>query len=138
MNKTEKLATRAGYGQGLLEVGALHDDLIVLEGDLGAATGSAVFGKTYPERYIEAGIAEQNEVGMASGLAAVGWVPFVTSFAIFTAARVISRGGDVTSTASNPPSSLAALTAPIEPLRLLRRRFTTVFSPISATWKKWT
>ena len=87
MNKTEKLATRAGYGQGLLEVGALHDDLIVLEGDLGAATGSAVFGKAYPERYIEAGIAEQNEVGMASGLAAVGWVPFVTSFAIFTAGR---------------------------------------------------
>ena len=87
MNKTEKLATRAGYGQGLLEVGALHDDLIVLEGDLGAATGSAAFGKAYPERYIEAGIAEQNEVGMASGLAATGWVPFVTSFAIFTAGR---------------------------------------------------
>ena len=87
MSEKKLLATRAGYGQGLLDMGALHDDLIVLEGDLGAATGTTAFGKAYPDRYIEAGIAEQNEVGMASGLAAAGWKPFVTSFAIFTAGR---------------------------------------------------
>ena len=82
MSEKKLLATRAGYGQGLLDIGALYDDVVVLEGDLGAATGTAAFGKAYPDRYVEAGIAEQNEVGMASGLAATGWVPFVTSFAI--------------------------------------------------------
>ncbi len=87
MSEKKLLATRAGYGQGLLDIGALYDDVVVLEGDLGAATGTAAFGKAYPDRYIEAGIAEQNEVGMASGLAATGWKPFVTSFAIFTAGR---------------------------------------------------
>lgn len=87
MSEKKLLATRAGYGQGLLDIGALYDDVVVLEGDLGAATGTAAFGKAYPDRYVEAGIAEQNEVGMASGLAATGWVPFVTSFAIFTAGR---------------------------------------------------
>ena len=87
MSEKKLLATRAGYGQGLLDIGAMYDDVVVLEGDLGAATGTAAFGKAYPDRYVEAGIAEQNEVGMASGLAATGWVPFVTSFAIFTAGR---------------------------------------------------
>ena len=87
MSEKKLLATRAGYGQGLLDIGALYDDVVVLEGDLGAATGTAAFGKAYPDRYVEAGIAEQNEVGMASGLATTGWVPFVTSFAIFTAGR---------------------------------------------------
>ncbi len=87
MSEVKYLATRAGYGQGLLDAGAAHEDLVVLEGDLGNATGTAAFGKAYPERYIEAGIAEQNEVGMAAGLAAAGWKPFMTSFAIFTAGR---------------------------------------------------
>lgn len=87
MAEEKLLATRAGYGQGLLDIGEKYADVVVLEGDLGAATGTAAFGKAYPDRYIEAGIAEQNEVGMASGLAAVGWKPFVTSFAIFTAGR---------------------------------------------------
>ena len=87
MSEKKLLATRAGYGQGLLDLAEEHDDFVVLEGDLGHATGSLAFGKKYPERYIEAGIAEQNEVGMASGIAYTGWVPFVTSFAIFTAGR---------------------------------------------------
>ena len=71
MAEEKLLATRAGYGQGLLDIGEKYDDVIVLEGDLGGATGSAAFRKAYPDRYIEAGIAEQNEVGMAAGLAAV-------------------------------------------------------------------
>ena len=87
MAEEKLLATRAGYGQGLLDIGEKYDDVIVLEGDLGGATGSAAFRKAYPDRYIEAGIAEQNEVGMAAGLASVGFVPFVTSFAMFTAGR---------------------------------------------------
>ncbi len=87
MSEKEYLATRAGYGKGLVELGALHDDMVVLEGDLGHATGSLAFQKEYPERYYEMGIAEQNLVGMASGMALSGLVPFVSSFAIFTAGR---------------------------------------------------
>ena len=64
----DKKATRQGYGDGLAELGKKYDDLVVLEGDLGHATGTLTFRKAFPERHIEAGIAEQNMIGMAVGL----------------------------------------------------------------------
>ena len=82
-----KKATRYGYNEGLVELAAEHEDIIVLDADLGHATGSLAFKKAYPDRYIEAGIAEQDMIGMASGLARVGFVPFANSFAVFTAGR---------------------------------------------------
>lgn len=87
MTMADKKATRQGYGDGLVELGKKYANVVVLEGDLGHATGTLAFRKTFPERHIEAGIAEQNMVGMAVGLSKVGFVPFATSFAIFTAGR---------------------------------------------------
>lgn len=83
----EKKATRHGYNEGLVELAKDHEDIIVLDADLGHATGTLAFHKAYPERYIETGIAEQNLIGMATGLARVGYVPFANSFAVFTAGR---------------------------------------------------
>lgn len=83
----EKKATRQGYGDGLVELGRKHADVLVLEADLGHATGSRSFGQVFPERYLECGISEQNMIGMAVGLAKTGFVPFASSFAMFTAGR---------------------------------------------------
>ncbi len=83
----DKKATRQGYGDGLVELGKKYENVLVLEGDLGHATGTFTFRKAFPERHIEAGIAEQNLIGMAVGLSKVGYVPFATSFAVFSAGR---------------------------------------------------
>lgn len=84
---SEKLAIRQGYGDGLLELAAQHDDVVVLDADLAHATGTLKFRETYPDRFFEAGIAEQNLIGMATGLSQEGFVPFATSFAMFAAGR---------------------------------------------------
>ena len=85
--KEQRLATRAGYGEALCKLGKEHKNLVVLDADLGHATGSLKFQQCYPNRYIEAGIAEQNLIGMAVGLSKVGYVPFASSFAVFAAGR---------------------------------------------------
>ena len=82
-----KKATRHGYSEGLAELAKDHKDIVCLDADLGNATGSQAFFKAIPERYIEAGIAEQNMIGMAVGLAKTGFVPFANSFAVFAAGR---------------------------------------------------
>lgn len=82
-----KKATRHGYNEGLVELAKEHEDIICLDADLGHATGSLVFRKAFPDRYIETGIAEQDLIGMAAGLARTGFVPFANSFAVFTAGR---------------------------------------------------
>jgi len=82
-----KKATRHGYSEGLVELAKEHEDIICLDADLGHATGSLAFRKTFPDRYIETGIAEQDLIGMAAGLARTGFVPFANSFAVFTAGR---------------------------------------------------
>ncbi len=84
---SDKKATRQGYGDALAEMGAKYADMIVLDADLGHATGSLTFRKAFPDRYIEAGIAEQNLIGMAVGLSKTGFVPFASSFAMFSAGR---------------------------------------------------
>ena len=81
------LGVRQGYGDGLLELAREHDDMVVLDADLAHATGTLKFKETYPDRFFEAGIAEQNLIGMAVGLAHTGFVPFATSFAMFSAGR---------------------------------------------------
>ena len=87
MAEAVKKATRHGYNEGLVELAKEHEDIICLEADLGHATGSLAFGKAYPDRYIETGIAEQDLIGIAAGLARTGFVPFANSFAVFTAGR---------------------------------------------------
>jgi len=83
----EKQATRDAYGKALVELGQKYDDVVVLDADLSKSTKTADFAKAFPQRFINAGIAEQNMIGMAAGLAAAGKVAFASSFAIFATGR---------------------------------------------------
>ena len=79
MSEVKKIATRASYGAALVELGKEHEDLVVLDADLAAATQTGMFKKEFPERHIDCGIAECNMMGIAAGLATTGKVPFATS-----------------------------------------------------------
>ena len=87
MADVKKIATRASYGQALIDLGHKHDDFVVLDADLAAATQTAKFRAEFPERHYNAGIAECNLMGLAAGIAATGRVAFASSFAMFSAGR---------------------------------------------------
>lgn len=91
MSDVKKIATRESYGNALAELGKEHEDLVVLDADLAAATKTGTFKKAFPERHIDCGIAECNMIGMAAGLAAAGMVPFASSFAMFAAGRAFEQ-----------------------------------------------
>ncbi|MCR5589970.1 MAG: transketolase family protein [Lachnospiraceae bacterium] len=91
MSEVEKIATRASYGNALVELGNKHDNLVVLTADLAAATMTGVFAKAHPDKHINCGIAESNMTGIAAGLAATGKVPFASSFAMFSAGRAFEQ-----------------------------------------------
>lgn len=91
MPEVKKIATRDSYGNALVELGKDHDNLVVLDADLAAATKTGVFKKEFPERHIDCGIAECNMMGIAAGIAATGKVPFVSSFAMFAAGRAFEQ-----------------------------------------------
>lgn len=87
---TDKLAyepNRKGFGEGLVEAGELDNNVVALTADLEESTQVEPFAKVFPDRFIEVGVAEQNLVTLASGLAAVGKNPFVTSYASFSPGR---------------------------------------------------
>ena len=83
----DMIATRDAYGKALVEFGAKYDNLVVLDADLAAATKTEMFKKAYPDRFFDCGIAENNMIGVASGLALSGKIPFASSFAMFAAGR---------------------------------------------------
>ena len=87
MSDVKRIATRNSYGSALVELGREHEELVVLDADLAGSTQTGVFGKEFPERHINCGIAEANMTGVAAGLAASGKVPFMSSFAMFATAR---------------------------------------------------
>ena len=87
MSEVKKVATRDSYGNALVELGKEHENLLVLDADLAAATKTGVFKKEFPERHIDCGIAEANMTGIAAGLSTTGFVPFVSTFAMFAAGR---------------------------------------------------
>lgn len=91
MSEVKKVATRESYGNALVELGAEHDNLIVLDADLAAATKTGVFKKAYPDRHIDCGIAECNMMGIAAGLSTTGIVPFASTFAMFAAGRAFEQ-----------------------------------------------
>ena len=91
MSEVKKIATRESYGNALVELGAEHDNLIVLDADLAAATKTGVFKKAYPDRHIDCGIAECNMMGIAAGLSTTGIVPFGSTFAMFAAGRAFEQ-----------------------------------------------
>lgn len=87
----KKIATRESYGRALVKLGAEHDDFLVLDADLAGSTKTAVFRKEFPNRHINCGIAEQNMMGVAAGIAASGKVAFASSFAMFAAGRAFEQ-----------------------------------------------
>lgn len=91
MSEVKKIATRDSYGDALVELGKEHDNLVVLDADLAAATKSGKFKAAFPERFIDCGIAEANMVGVAAGMATCGKVPFASTFAMFVAGRAFDQ-----------------------------------------------
>jgi len=91
------MAIRDAYGFALEKLGGINPQAVVLEADVGASSKSAAFGKAYPERYFNVGIAELNMTAMAAGFASCGLIPFVNTFAVFLTTR-----------ASDPIHSLVA------------------------------
>lgn len=90
MNLDKKIATRASYGETLAEIGE-DKKIVVLDADLAEATKTSVFAKKYPERFFDMGIAEQDMMSTAAGLASAGQIPFVSTFAIFAAGRAYDQ-----------------------------------------------
>jgi transketolase len=83
----EQVATRKGYGEGLLQLGVADQKVVVLTADLAESTQVLEFAQKYPERFVECGVAEQNMMGVAAGLALAGKTAFVSSYATFSPGR---------------------------------------------------
>lgn len=86
-----KKATRDAYGEALVELGKVNPDIVVLDADLSQSTKTAGFARTFPERFVQIGIAEQDLIGTAAGLAAAGKIPFASSFAVFATGRAYDQ-----------------------------------------------
>src|ERR1700686_1786825 len=87
----EQLALREVFGNTLVELAAEYPNLVVLDGDLANSTRADIFAAAVPERFLQMGIAEQNMVGVAAGLATVGLIPWLSTFAPFLAKRAIDQ-----------------------------------------------
>ncbi len=91
MSDVKKIATRESYGKALAELGAEHDNILVMDADLAGATKTGIFKKAFPDRFFDCGIAESNMMGIAAGLATTGMVPFVSTFAMFASGRAYEQ-----------------------------------------------
>ncbi len=91
MNNNEKKATRQSYGEELANLGEKNNKVVVLDADLSAATKTSIFAKKFPDRFFDMGIAEQNMIGTAAGLATCGKIPFASTFAMFAAGRAYDQ-----------------------------------------------
>lgn len=87
----EKKATRAAYGEALVELADRYPNMVVLDADLAQATMTKGFAAAYPDRFYDCGIAEANMTGIAAGMAACGLVPFTNTFAMFAAGRAFEQ-----------------------------------------------
>ena len=91
MADIKKIATRDSYGQALVDLGSQRDDFLVLDADLAEATKTIKFKEAYPDRFYDCGIAEQNMISIAAGIAATGKKVFASSFAMFAAGRAFEQ-----------------------------------------------
>ena len=91
MADIKKIATREGYGEALVELGREHDNIVVFDADLAGSTKSGVFGKAFPGRHFNAGIAEADMICAAAGAASMGMVAFASSFAMFATGRAYEQ-----------------------------------------------
>jgi len=87
MAEVKKIATRDSYGNTLIALGAETNDVVVMDADLAGATKTGMFKEAYPDRFFDCGIAEQNMAGTAAGMATMGLVPFISTFAMFASGR---------------------------------------------------
>jgi len=91
MNLDKKIATRQSYGEALVDLGKEDKKIVVLDADLSGATKTSIFAKQFPERFFNIGIAEQDMVGTASGMATMGKIPYLSTFAVFAAGRAYDQ-----------------------------------------------
>ena len=91
MNLDKKVATRQSYGEALVELGKENKQVVVLDADLSTATKTNLFKKEFPERFFDMGIAEQNMLGIASGMSTCSKTPYVSTFAVFVAGRAYDQ-----------------------------------------------
>ncbi len=91
MDINRKIATRASYGEVLAELGSENENVVVLDADLSGATKTSVFAKKFPDRFFDVGIAEQDLMGTATGMATFGKIPYVSTFAVFAAGRAYDQ-----------------------------------------------
>lgn len=91
MADVKKIATREGYGEALVELGREYDNIVVFDADLAGSTKSGVFGKAFPHRHFNAGIAEADMICAAAGAASMGMVAFASSFAMFATGRAYEQ-----------------------------------------------
>ena len=91
MKPGDVIEQRAAFGDALLELGAENPAVIVFDADVGTSTCTARFREAFPKRFVQAGIAEQNMVGMAAGASTLGLIPWVSTFAVFLAKRAVDQ-----------------------------------------------
>ena len=91
MNLDKKIATRQSYGEALAALGKENEKIVVLDADLSRTTKTEIFAKQFPNRFFDVGIAEQNLMGVAAGMAASGFIPYASSFASFATGRTYDQ-----------------------------------------------
>lgn len=91
MDMDNKKATRQSYGEALVELGKEDKNIVVFDADLATATKTSMFAKEFPDRFFDMGIAEQNMVSTAAGVATCGKIPYVSTFAMFAAGRAYDQ-----------------------------------------------
>lgn len=87
LNFNERKSIRNAFGKALVEAGRVNPNIVVMDADLACSTQTAMFGKEFPDRFFDMGIAEQDMAATAAGLASVGKIPFIASFAMFATGR---------------------------------------------------
>ena len=91
MDLNKKIATRQSYGDALAKLGEENENIVVLDADLAGATKTEIFKKAFPNRHFDMGIAEQDMVSTAAGMATCGKIPYVSTFAVFAAGRAYDQ-----------------------------------------------
>jgi transketolase len=99
----DMIAQRVVFGKTLVELGEEYENLVVLDPDVAPSTQTHMFANAYPDRFFETGIAEQNTVGIAAGLSTMGFIPFVSAFAVFLAGR---SGDQVRNAVAHPRANV--------------------------------
>ncbi len=91
MDINKKIPTRQSYGEALAQIGEENKKIVVLDADLSKTTKTDIFAEKFPDRFFDVGIAEQNLMGVAAGMASSGFIPFVSTFAVFAAGRAYDQ-----------------------------------------------